>query len=1190
MATKLGEIYAELSIEDSRFQRKLDNAERRFTGLRGAADRAATQIDRSFSNTGSRIERGGVGARNAARDVEHFGRSAQGAARDVERIERSAGHAADAVRRIDIPGGLAQSAQRASRALSNLGSHTTGMASTGSRMGDAFVSGFAGKLEGLAGKGGPIAMALVGVAGVGLAAGAVLAKAITDGMELQKDAALIQARLGVSDQTMQVIGNAAGNAFSNGWGESVNSNMETVQSAIEAGLLNGTETAGQMQPVIEKLTVVSQLLGEEVPAVARSAGQAVKNGIAKDAAGAFDLLVKSQQNSLNNSHDLLDSFDEYSTELRALGLEGAEGWALVAQGVKAGARDTDVVIDSLKEFKLRVSDGTAEGAAGFDKLGVSAEDAQKAMASGGREARDMIAQLLRGLRSIQDPQDRYNAALALFGTKFEDIQGAAYALNLDTAVDQFGNVAGAADQAARTIGDTTAHRFEAARNSITSAMNGVKFSIAEAFGPTLQQAADWVSAHKPEIISFFTHLADAGLACLDGLVTFASGALRAFAAMQKGIGNSIGKALQALGGFSEKLGSLVKHIPGLEDTGKAIENTGKFTAWYGEQMDDAAAKARTMADLLDRARPKIDAMRDSVRTAGQQAVDSAEMSRLFGDQVDAIPDGKSVLIKAVTDDARKRLEDFGFKVTTLPDGSSKVTAETQEAQKTLDNFVTVNTGKKIPVDLQVDWQRVQAGIDNAQLRAKAPAYSPESGYVHYADGKLPDQAMIEPGQPGLIQWAEPETGGEAFIPLAESKRSRSLTILTDVAQRFGYDLLRFADGGVTVGRAGLDAATSYAQSMAGTPYAMGGFGPDGIDCSAFVSAVVNKAVGRDAYESRMSTMTEGSWLADLGATPGHGGPGTLRIGWYDNGGGEAGHTAGTFPDGTNFESNGRQGVVIGGETGADDPMFTDHAYFVLGGDLGKNQGTPSTRTGGGADSPTLAGTTTASESEGGSRVFVTNWPDTMRGNRTLDPDRKPIATLSARLFADGGEHHVAQIADAGEMRVWAEPETGGEAYIPLSAAKRARSTSILRQVADRFGFSLTPYAVGGFGGVGQDGDNGVHTGSWEVIKTSNRSDIPLSTPHRDVPLAAAAQDAYRALAAASGLALTAASGWGGEGKFQGFDTGNTALPGLDKGLEQISALLQRIAEAAESGDPVDVQVDIDSGRRAAEIAIKQLGL
>lgn len=58
--------------------------------------------------------------------------------------------------------------------------------------------------------------------------------------------------------------------------------------------------------------------------------------------------------------------------------------------------------------------------------------------------------------------------------------------------------------------------------------------------------------------------------------------------------------------------------------------------------------------------------------------------------------------------------------------------------------------------------------------------------------------------------------------------------------------------------------------------------------------------------------------------------------------------------------------------------------------------------------------------------------------------------------AAGPERHIAQIAPAGAWRVWAEPETGGEAYIPLAPSKRARSTAILEEVADRFGYGLVP--------------------------------------------------------------------------------------------------------------------------------------
>ena len=73
-------------------------------------------------------------------------------------------------------------------------------------------------------------------------------------------------------------------------------------------------------------------------------------------------------------------------------------------------------------------------------------------------------------------------------------------------------------------------------------------------------------------------------------------------------------------------------------------------------------------------------------------------------------------------------------------------------------------------------------------------------------------------------------------------------------------------------------------------------------------------------------------------------------------------------------------------------------------------------------------------------------------------------------FANGGirrENHVAQIAPAGAMRVWAEPETGGEAYIPFAKSKRARSEQILATVADKFGMRLERYANGSDPGSGQ---------------------------------------------------------------------------------------------------------------------------
>lgn len=78
------------------------------------------------------------------------------------------------------------------------------------------------------------------------------------------------------------------------------------------------------------------------------------------------------------------------------------------------------------------------------------------------------------------------------------------------------------------------------------------------------------------------------------------------------------------------------------------------------------------------------------------------------------------------------------------------------------------------------------------------------------------------------------------------------------------------------------------------------------------------------------------------------------------------------------------------------------------------------------------------------------------------------------FYADGGvaENHVAQIAPAGAWRVWAEPETGGEAYIPLAPAKRERSIDIWEQVGSRLGVQFERFAAGGISDDDEDSKDG----------------------------------------------------------------------------------------------------------------------
>lgn len=109
-------------------------------------------------------------------------------------------------------------------------------------------------------------------------------------------------------------------------------------------------------------------------------------------------------------------------------------------------------------------------------------------------------------------------------------------------------------------------------------------------------------------------------------------------------------------------------------------------------------------------------------------------------------------------------------------------------------------------------------------------------------------------------------------------------------------------------------------------------------------------------------------------------------------------------------------------------------------------------------------------------------------------------------YANGGfENHTAQIArpsPSAPIRIWAEPETSGEAYIPLSLAKRGRSTEILKQVAQQFGYTLQQNGVQQFadGGIVNGGSTGggvaVNIGSYVTQKSDTPDDVARALMRR----------------------------------------------------------------------------------------------
>lgn len=164
--------------------------------------------------------------------------------------------------------------------------------------------------------------------------------------------------------------------------------------------------------------------------------------------------------------------------------------------------------------------------------------------------------------------------------------------------------------------------------------------------------------------------------------------------------------------------------------------------------------------------------------------------------VDAVPPGKDIHMKTISADAEKKLEELGFKVTHMDDGTVTIQGNTQPAQNALDAFLRSPATKFVSV--------VYTGGEGLGIGSRAVNYH---GNILAAQG-FANGGMARPFKAGTAQMFPPRllriTGDrmvddEAYIPVNRSLRSQQL--LQETASRMGYDLIRrFAIGGFASGQ------------------------------------------------------------------------------------------------------------------------------------------------------------------------------------------------------------------------------------------------------------------------------------------------------------------------------------------------------------------------------------------------------
>lgn len=446
----------------------------------------------------------------------------------------------------------------------------------------------------------PIAGAIIGIA---KAAADAAVEGFQDGLAVEVRADRLAATTGLDEATVARLGAAAGEAYANNFGTSIEENMETARAAVQTGLLDPDATQRDAQAVIQSLSGVADILGEDIPNVARATATILRTGLAKDAQGAFDLIVKGQQAGLNVSEDWLDTLNEYGTQFRKIGLDGPEALGLLSQAVQAGARDTDIAADAIKEFSIRAVDGSELSAEGFKAVGLNAEKMSAQIAEGGDGAAKGLDAVLDGLRKIEDPVKRDAAAVALFGTQAEDLGAALFAMDLDTAAQGFRDLDGAAERALSTLGSNTAGTIASAQRAIEFAGDGIKGALAEAFAPQIQGFATFVSENREAVVQF---LFDAANAALD----FGRSVVEGAAAGTEALGDFGGSLAPLIQSMAELATSIDLMLPGDQESkafrdwaADAVDNLGKFDE--GTEVSAENIRRNLIENGLDPAQEKL---------------------------------------------------------------------------------------------------------------------------------------------------------------------------------------------------------------------------------------------------------------------------------------------------------------------------------------------------------------------------------------------------------------------------------------------------------------------------------------------------------------------------------------------------------------------------------------------------------
>ncbi|SIJ55584.1 phage tail tape measure protein [Mycobacteroides abscessus] len=823
-------------------------------------------------------------------------------------------------------------------------------AQLGRDMGNGFSGGFthgvssAASIARLGTAGGPIGAALLGLTAVGILVGSRLSNAIAEGMATTATTKLFQGRMGLDDTSMSNYAKAAGQSYANNFGASVADNLSVAQAALRNNLIKPNSPDDEIQYTIQQLQGVAQVVEKTPQELAHSATQLMRTGLANSVTEALDIITAGSQKGLDVTGDWLDSIGEYSTQFRKLGLTGSETMTLLKQGIEGGARDTDKVADSLKEFSIRAVDGSKSTKEGFEALGFNADEMGRRFSAGGEQAHQAFAAVLTGLRNLDDPVQQALVWQRLFGTQWEDMGDAVNKLDLDPAKNQFKDLQDTSQRSTKTATETFKSEWESATKTVDQWFTDLKTSISDWFVdlpvirdiPTMIKDLFSSSPPPPQYAAPLggTH---PGTDILANTLPGAPGAGSTVLPPAPGDNSArtlLGSALApgtALPPPDAQRGNAVDNGPQAGDR-KPIAPAGdddKTKAPIDPSLWSVESKPVAMPPGLASAPTGVPGVLVSSPKGGPG------LGRYEVDPM-RVYDAESSAIRAKNSLEQDRIALIRLEQQGNADQDALLRARNQVADA---ERSYVSAQMKLAEAQQGTWKKLESSTQGladgmGQIGAALDKdFGISKGLPGLAENltKFLANMAAAPilGQLGAVSQLNPSKGGYGAMGILAAQGvfgPQYTGVAQDVAMA-GIGPMALQQG------VNPNLAAMYALAARGGKYAPASDLQNGLaDCSGAVSDLVE--VLRDGKSSPARLFDTTAFATDasaakLGFLPGYQ-PGAFNVG-VNPLPGQQGHMAATLPNGMNFESGGGHGPMLGGSAaGALDKQFPKQYYMPLG--------------------------------------------------------------------------------------------------------------------------------------------------------------------------------------------------------------------------------------------------------------------